>query len=202
MRNTCADNLRQIGTGYATYAEAYNGQLPFAGVMPPGASWVRMPGGNVRTPTNSQNTYRLIRERFVTPQLFVDPSRPHDFPVPANAIQNTDDFPDPRNNSYSPLLLTSPLNRNQMEPGTPVDGDMTPLLDAQRQLLPPGRASVNSDSHGRSAGQNVLRIDLSVQFSRTPTVGLEHDDIYRVFGVEQYTGLERPMLKTDAFLIP
>lgn len=202
LRNSCADNLRAVGNGYASYAAANNGQLPYAGYIPPGAYWIQPPRGGGPVVRNSQNVFNLVNHRYFGPQVLVCPGRPGDAPMPDHAVGQRNDFPDPRNNSYSPMLWIMPIRAEQLEPGTPVIGDMTPLVDDEHRLVPAGAASLNSDSHGRSAGQNVLYIDLRVEFHRTPYVGLDRDDIYRLFGVEQYTGLERPLLKTDAFLVP
>jgi hypothetical protein len=84
----------------------------------------------------------------------------------------------------------------------PLAADPTPLVDQHRRLVPLGRASLNSNSHGKSRGQNVLRYDVRVSFFRTPNVGIENDDIYRLNGVREYSGLERPRSRSDAFLIP
>ncbi|MCZ6816351.1 MAG: hypothetical protein O7F76_06575, partial [Planctomycetota bacterium] len=64
-------------------------------------------------------------------------------------------------------------------------------------------SAANSLSHGRPGGQNVLRVNVSVIWTKTPRVGIDNDDIYRVADVKgDYTGLERPRSLTDAFLIP
>ena len=202
MRNSCAENLRAIGNGYAAFAASNDGQLPYDGSVPPGAYWSRPPQGRGPIAPNSQHVFTLVNRHFVTPRALVCPGRPDDAPMAEESVNQANGFSDPRNNSYSPMLVVQPLRIEQLEPGTPAIGDMTPLLDGQRRLVPAGFAPLNSNSHGRSAGQNVLYIDLRVQFHRTPYVGLDHDDIYRLFGVERYTGLERPRLKTDAFLVP
>ena len=181
-RNACADNLRQIGNGFVTYAEANEGNLPYPGPLPDGARWGQTVGGTANGRGNSPPVYQLIRQQLVAPKAMT-------CPVPGTP-------------GYSFPLPVKPLNKNRAEPGTPLSSDWTPLLDPRGQIIPADQAARNSNSHGRSAGQNVLHIRLNVHFYRTPNVGLEHDDIYRVFGVEQYTGLERPVLKTDAFLIP
>jgi len=79
---------------------------------------------------------------------------------------------------------------------------MTPLVDENRRLIRTGNIPLNSTSHGNAGGQNVLRADLSVKWANTPNVGIDSDDIYRVIGVQQYTGQERPQLRSDAFLVP
>ncbi len=202
QRNACAAHLRQIGQGYAGYAETHGSVWPFAGAIPPDRPWVVLDQESRERASNSRHAYILVRGRFVPPESFTCPGRPSDRPMTASDADASEDFPDARNNSFSTNFVTRPWRHGEFVPEQPIAADMTPMLDDGRRLVPLERASVNSDSHGRSAGQNVLRADLSVRFFRTPYVGVESDDIYRLIGVQRYTGLERPTLKSDAFLIP
>jgi len=202
QRNACAAHLRQLGQGYAGYAETHGSVWPFAGEVPPDRPWVMVGNESRERVSNSRHAFILVRGRFVPPESFTCPGRPGDRPLSLPDAEHLDDFPDARNNSFSTNFVTRPWRHGEFLPDQPIAADMTPLLDDGRRLVPLERASLNSDSHGRSAGQNVLRADLSVQFVRNPYVGLESDDIYRLIGVQRYTGLERPTLKSDAFLIP
>ncbi len=202
QRAACANNLRMIGNAYASYAENNNRYLPFVTAVPPGAAWSSPMNAGVPRARNSQNVWRLVRGRYVTPEKFNCEAREGDIRLSTIAPQDFDDFPDPRNNSYSTHFITRPWRQQELLAETPLASDPTPLVDQQRRLIPLSRVSINSDSHGKSRGQNVLRVNLSVRFFKNPHVGVEKDDIYRVFGVERYTGMERPSLKSDAFLIP
>jgi hypothetical protein len=202
QRTMCADNLRQIGNGYVTYAETYGQHWPYAGAVPAGASWIRTSRPGVLRMSNSRHVFKLVRGRFTVARAFICPSRQGDVPLNADSFEQFDDFPDPRNNSYPTNFVTRAWRQGEFAARMPIAADPTPLVDQQRRLIPLGRASKNSDSHGRSRGQNVLRASVSVKFFRTPNVGIEDDDIYRLIGVRRYTGLERPRARSDAFLIP
>jgi len=198
----CANNLRMIGNGFASYAETFGNQWPYAGPAPIGASWLRSAPPGVPRADNSAHVFRLVRGRFVLPPAFVCPGRRNDRPVDAASIGICESFPAACNNSYSTNFVTSPWRKDEFDATMPLAADMSPLAEEQRlridaRLLPP-----NSRSHGSPGGQNVLRADVSVRFFRSPNVGLENDDIYRLIGVQEYTGTERPSLRSDAFLIP
>lgn len=202
QRNACAAHLRQLGQGYAGYAETHGSLWPFAGSPPADRPWVVVGNDSQDRASNSRHAFILVRGRLVSPESFTCPARPNDRAMSLGQADTLGDFPDASNNSYSTNFVTRPWRQGEFMPDTPIAADMTPLLDGRHRLLPLDRASLNSDSHGRSAGQNVLRADLSVRFFRNPYVGVEGDDIYRLIGVQRYTGLERPTLKSDAFLIP
>ncbi|MBN2561610.1 MAG: hypothetical protein JXQ75_11830 [Phycisphaerae bacterium] len=208
QRMACANNLRQVGNGYAQYAETYGSFLPYAGAVPPDAYWVQPSKPGAPCVSNSRHAFRLVRGRFTPSRAFNCPARDGDVvldldsPGDPRDLQGLDDFPDPRNNSFSMNFVTKPYHQNDFVAEMPIAADMTPLVDQDRRLVPLGKIPLNSLSHGSLRGQNVLRADISVRFFRKPQVGVDHDDIYRLIGVEQYTGLERPKLPNDVFLIP
>ncbi len=105
-------------------------------------------------------------------------------------------------NSYATHLILRPLHSRDLSPETPVAADMNPLAETHRSPIHIKDVPVNSRSHDGLGGQNVLRGNLSVRFFPNPNVGIQNDDIYRLIGVQEYTGLERPTLRSDAFLIP
>ncbi|MEK6644495.1 MAG: hypothetical protein AABZ08_11365 [Planctomycetota bacterium] len=198
----CANNLREVGTGLASYNEQYNFPMPAVGnVFSQGASWA--PTDQPGTPRyrNSQNTFTLVRFNFVPSRAFNCPGRESDKPMSLAGHEQYDDFPDPLNNSYSSQLVTQQFNQESFLPNAPTVSDLTPLLNDQRILNTNGPIPINSTSH-RGLGQNVLTRDGRVIFSKTPLVGIDNDDIYRVIGVQRYTGMERPQLRSDAFLVP
>jgi len=197
----CANNMRQIGTGSAQYADMFPGSLPVVSSVPDGVSWVPTVGQGIRRVSNSQNPYTLVRWRFAQPSAFRCPGRQGDFPLSCPKPEDFDDFPDPRNNSYSTQILTPYWPQQQLQLNSPLASDLTPLVDQQRRLIEYGPIPFNSTSHA-NRGQNVLRPNISVIFSKTPYAGIDNDDIYRVIGVQQYTGLERPHQRSDAFLVP
>ncbi len=198
----CANNLREVGAGLAGYNEQFGFPVPATGsVFSQGASWA--PTDQPGTPhyRNSQNTFKLVRFNLVPSRAFNCPGRETDKPMSLADDQQHDDFPDPLNNSYSSQLLTPQISRESFVPHAPTFSDLTPLLNDQRRLKTDGPIPQNSTSH-RGIGQNVLTRDGHVIFSKTPFVGIDNDDIYRVIGVQKYTGTERPQLRSDAFLVP
>jgi hypothetical protein len=200
QQTLCTSNLGAIGQGAAIYNESYGSPLPLVTAIPPGASWVPRDTGNRPRVSNSQNAFRLISGGYVPPSAFLCPGRDGDKPLSLQQTQQQD-FPDPRNISYSTHIVTPSLLQRPLNPAMPFISDLTPLVDSDRKLLPTDQVPQNSTSHG-GRGQNVLNIGLNVRFSRTPNVGLDSDDIYRVIGVQQYNGTERPELRSDAFLVP
>jgi len=202
QKAACQSNMRQIGAGFVNYSEENRQYFPYAGRVSPDASWARVPRAGAPQLINSQHVFQLVNRRYVSPEAFHCPGREGDVALESVAPDALADFPDPRNNSYSTHLVTQPLHRRQFAGDRPLAADLTPLVDDQRQVLSPDQRSENSRSHARLGGQNILRANMSVIFSPTPHVGLENDDIYRIIGIEQYTGFERPRARSDAFLVP
>lgn len=202
QRAICADNMRQLGVGYQGYAEANSAFFPFVAAAPQGASWVPTQQGDVQPFSNSQHAWLLVKHRYAPSSAFVCPSRPSDSPMTAEDVANRNDFPSVYNNSYTTNLMTAARAQQEFQPANPLAADMTPLLDQDRNLISDGQIPLNSASHGNSRGQNVLRANLGVNWSTTPNVGVDSDDIYRVIGIKRYTGQERPQLRSDAFLVP
>ncbi len=202
QRTVCADNLRLIGNGYVRYAAANGRYWPYARPVPVGASWSSTAGPGVARFRNSQHVFQLVRGRYTRPKDHICPSREGDFALRTDSPEDLDGFPDPRNNSYATNFITRPWKQGEFAAQMPIMADETPLVDQHRRLVPLSRASMNSNSHGRSFGQNVLRINVSVRFFKSPDVGIDDDDIYRLYGIEEYTGQERPNRQNDSFLIP
>lgn len=204
QRTICANNLRQIGYGAVQYAEANANQFPLAAGLPVDAAWA---AGAAKGPTefrhvsSSQQLFPLVQQGYVEPHQFVCAARPGEIPLTREQAAGRNDFPDVRNNSYSTPLMPQQWTRMELDPAMPIASDLTPLVDDNRALVE-GTAPENSTSHPWMKGQNVLRANISVIWSSNPRIGLDADDIYRVVGVDRYTGTERPRNRTDAFLIP
>lgn len=202
QRAICANNMRQLGIGYQNYAEANSAFLPYIGAAPKGASWVPANRNGDTQFSNSQHAYLLVKYDFVPATAFVCPGRIGDFPMLSEDHSRNNDFPTIYNNSYTSNMVTSPWRQQEFQPSSPLAADMTPLVDNHRNLIREEEIPLNSSSHRKTPGQNVLGADISVKWTNTPNVGVESDDIYRVIGVHQYTGQERPQLRSDAFLVP
>jgi len=198
----CLNNLREIGGGAQQYAQQFNSPWPIAAQLPQEASWAAASVGGAPQARNSRNLYQLVKSRIVAPEAVICPGRTNDEPMPLSGVALCDDFPEPRNNSYSTALVASQWGPRGFRPDTPIAADKSPIVDENRLLIQVGPIPLNSDSHGSSRGQNVLYLDASVKFQVTPNAGIDNDDIYRVLGVNRYTGYERPRQRSDAFLIP
>jgi len=198
----CANNLRLMGNGYAGYAESNASQWPFAGFAPANARWGSVGGQGQPALRNSRHIYPLVRGRFVPAAAFNCPGREGDMVFQPEDPMAYHDFPDPRYISYATNFLTGPWQQQTFLPNMPIAAGMTPLVDENRRLIRGRPVPANSQNHGRSGGQNVLYANLSVRFYTSPKAGVDHDDIYRLHGVRQYNGLERPRSRNDAFLIP
>ncbi|MCZ6697743.1 MAG: hypothetical protein O7D94_02295 [Planctomycetota bacterium] len=198
----CASNLRELGNGYAGYAETNGSQWPFAGLVPAGTPWARADSRDQFYARNSRHVYPLVRGGFVPAAAFICPGRPGDIVFQFGDPDAYNDFPDARNNSYATNFVAGPWHQQMFLPSMPIAAGMTPLVDQDRRLIRGRPVSANSPNHGRGGGQNVLHANLSVRFYRSPILGRDNDDIYRLKGVLQYTGIERPQSRNDAFLIP
>ncbi len=198
QRLTCGSNLQYIGQGMTQYSADNAGQGPSAGPVPAGAPWNKLEGSNAR------HVYRLVPGRYVPPTAFVCPEQDEDRILEHDSPESLSNFPDPRNNSYSTQIIIRRWWPARLGPLHPFVADMTPLVDAGRRLVSARHTPLNSPSHRQPGGQNVLYGDLSVQFQSTPFAGPQNDDIYRLNGINEYSGFERPEpgSTSDAFLIP
>lgn len=191
----CANNLQLIGNGHVAYGEMNDSQWPYAGSAPEGTPWYR------EGARNSRHVYQMIPLGLVSASAFVCPGSEGDRVMQTEHPEDYADFPDIRNCSYTTNFLTGPWYRQMLRPDDVISADLTPLVDRSRRLIVGRWVPLNSQSHG-GFGQTVLRADISVRFHTSPRVGVENDDIYRVIGVEDYNGFERPRQRSDAFLIP
>jgi len=199
-RTACMGVLHDLGTGYAGYAEANSGLLPFVGGVPPGATWLPMGQERGRArPINSGNLYQLVRGHYVVPEVLFCPTRAGAIRGKSWPDTTSGDFPNLGTAIYSTNFIRQP-RRLAMQPRMPIAADVNPLVD--RPQVTPMDMPLNSLSHGRPGGQNALRADQSVRWFPTPNIGIDRDDIYRIANIREYTGRELPRSQTDAFLIP
>jgi hypothetical protein len=61
--------------------------------------------------------------------------------------------------------------------------------------------NLNSINHNYR-GQNILRGDGSIRFSKKRFFGITQDDIYTLQNILNYNGTERPSCETDDFFAP
>ncbi len=204
-RNLCRENLRQVWTGMASYAQDNNGFISYAGFVPNG-SWLPTRVPNVRRVSNTQPLFTLLRTGHVRDaRIFVCPAMPQSRPMLADDYRDFNDFAEPANISYSFQFMNVPQGRklNKMNAGMVLVADRNPFFDGQavHQLNPYEDATANSLSHESGAGQNVVFIAGNGRWDTQPTIGVDQDNIYQAGRVVRYQGTEQPTCATDTFLV-
>jgi len=197
----CQGNLRVQAAGFEGYAQENDGVYPFAGHAPSDAGWARNAPTGQFAPS-SRHMYQLVRMNFIVPKALVDPG---DATAGSNSVIEVNGLGTVPMPSYVGFDSRGPWRRYDHSPLMPLTAGMTPLVDENRNLRRDGLISQNSPNHGNDRGQNVLRLDNSVQWTPSSRAGLnKNDDIYRLsdYRDDEYTGLERPRGQTDVFLTP
>lgn len=200
QRVVCMNNLGVVGEALENYRQSY-GVYPYAGDLPADGNWMVTGDALGHVPANnSRHIFQLVGDHYVSPNRLLCPERDAEDPV--NWTGSADFKAFGGRNDYAFDFWSVSIRNGNSDSRRPLSGDMNPFVDAKR--APEDlRLNGNSLNHGRPGGQNVLRVDRSVDWTNTPRVGIDNDDIYRVADVKgEYTGLERPRSATDAFLIP
>ena len=202
QRTLCTQNLANIGRGMQSYAMANNNSLPFAG-WGANSSWRPTDEPGVKVLPNRRNAYLLLRDGRVYARVFVCPSS-GDVPMPDDQVRNRDDFLESRNLSYAYQNMAGVRPSLRDNPDLPVFGDDNPLFDNGWPLFETlglsDPAKANSRAHG-GAGQNILTLDGNVKWHTRPNVGINHDNIWTLDYVDEYTGREGPKSQTDSHLL-
>jgi prepilin-type processing-associated H-X9-DG protein len=225
-RVKCASNLRQIGQALLLYANENKGNYPRttyveADVVKP--VWgtnalVSMPFSAEGPMANDVTAalFLLIRTQDITSEVFVCPSSDAvKDTYDGNTQLNRSNFTDVAGNlSYSyanpypnrkvaeeGYVLTSSLSGEfavaaDFNPGTATGEENVKTVKADDPVSK--IRSANSLNHDGD-GQNVLYGDGHVEFSNTPFVGIEKDNIYtaKTGGID-----ESPADATDSVLLP
>lgn len=195
----CMSQAGQIGSALMSYANANQDRLPSSGEEP---RWLATPTSQASS--NSSALFRLIRLRHAAPAVFQCPAGPGgSFSVTPELT----DFPDARYVSYSYQHAVGPSSLRTNDPDLArvasqmaVLADRSPLFDA-RGFRRDRLGAKTSDNHdGR--GQNVLYLDMHVQWANHPAVGVQGDHIFLADQIQDYSGAERPAGPTDTFLLP
>ncbi len=198
--NRCASNQGRIGNALLTYANVNDGFLP--GAEATTAHWLAT--GGERPVSNSAGLFRLVRNNYETPQVFQCPAvggRSFVYRV------DMTDFPDGRFVQYSyqhmlggPAMQLRSPEISAVTEQMAILADSTPVFDGGR--FHRDRVSdVAGDNHHKS-GQNVLYLSGHVAWSTTPSAGVGGNNIFLIDGVLDYKGDEKPLDKTDTFLLP
>jgi len=204
-RIACSANLAGIGRGMQAYALANHDSLPFAG-WSANSSWRPTDEPELDVLLNRQHVYALLRNGLVPARIFVCPSA-SDVPMPDDQVPYRNDFLESRNLSYAYQNMAGVRPSLHDNPDLPVLGDDNPFFDngwplfaVMRSLGLSDPARTNSRVHG-GAGQNILTIRGNVKWMTTPNCGVDGDNIWTLWGVEEYTGREGPQSTVDSHLL-
>lgn len=196
----CAAQVARMGSALLTYANRHDGHLPTATAS--GPRW--LPTASQPAASNSTALFRLVKAGYVEPPAFQCPAvGGSSFVVQAGMT----DFPRPESISYSYQHSLGPKGlwiEDRRLLGVKMSmvilADSTPVFAGGRFRADRVRTPV-SDNHGRM-GQNVLYLDMHVDFKRLPSVGVMGDNIYLAGDIQDYHGEEAPTSLTDTFLLP
>jgi len=198
----CSARIGQIGSALTQYANDNEDRLPGAGDQ---ENWL----GESSQAGTSAALFKLVSDKYAKPEAFRCPagSRGNDtgsFEVRAGMV----DFPsaDTVAYSYQHTLKANELSRTNPALATVADSmailaDQSPAFDRAQPSEPTRPApAANSPNHG-GTGQNVLYLDMHVDWVKTPAAGVMGNNIYLIDGVDVYNGDEVPAA-VDTFLLP
>lgn len=200
MIKQCFAQQGRIGAALLTYANNNEGFLPSAG----GSNRNWLPTSRRAVASNSTALYRLVRSGYESPVTFQCPAvGGGSFTARAEMV----DFPAGRYVHYSYQYSLGPVGLSIDDKGLAVVkkrmailADNTPMFYKGRFRRDRVRAD-NSDNHD-GLGQNVLYLDMHVEFNDRASVGVHGDNIYLIKGVFEYRGDEAPNSPYDSFLLP
>ncbi|MBL7215603.1 MAG: hypothetical protein ISS71_07990 [Phycisphaerae bacterium] len=213
-RVACADNLRQIGQGFSTFANDHNDQLSET-AMQAGSPWWKIGYQGPESHSNTRYPFQLVKHGYVKGRVFICRGNAGCEPLQydPSKINSLLDFPSRNNISYS-FMLFCDKNANAAHRGRKViAGDLNPVFreipseqsiyaklnEFEKILLNQQLRQMLSSSHS-DKGQNILHCDGSVEWIQVRIVN--DDDIYTIQGVDAYIGKETPTDINDIFLAP
>ncbi len=209
-RVKCASNMHKIGIAMAQYNQDNQGLMPQV-KRQPGTFWLKVPGKNNKNMPNSRNMYLLVKNGYITPDVFFCPGREPSnctttdsrtpYHLSNNQLRAMDNFPSDWPIGYSLRMLPNnqPRLNNNNSNNTVLVADKNPVfvrfdprhpdeLDLAEQ---PSLLNRNSYNHNNQ-GQNVLLGNGSVFFSPTRHWGPSLDDIYTIKHLKRYHFNEIP----------
>jgi hypothetical protein len=199
-RNQCATQVARLGSALLTYANKNDGYLPSTGTLR--SRW--LPSGDQPAVSNSSSLFKLVLGDFAKPPTFQCPAVGGE----SFAVQSgMNDFPASKYVSYSYQHSLGPRGvwiedkrLSDVRKDMAILADSTPVFTNGLFRADRVRQAV-SENHG-GTGQNILYLDMHVDFKRSPNVGVRGNNIYLAEGVEKYDGVEKPTTPTDTFLLP
>lgn len=195
----CEGNLGSIYRGLSAYQGDYDGSLPYRGQLVPTA-W--MPGTDgSQFASNSRHAYTLVKNGYVgNSRAFLCPADAKGKPMDAQAMNEADDFADDAI-SYDSLNLAAGNPNVRPISAIAYMGDANPLFNDGQFDDSIDPHSANSRIH-QKAGQNVLGLDGSATFLKSPVFGDQQDNVWMAGSIRKYTGSETPTQDNDAQLVP
>jgi len=197
----CASNLGGIGAGLQHHAIDHAGWLP--GVDASDRRW--LPDDRHQAASNSNALFQLLTLGYE--------DKPDVFQCPAGQTKSfvvrsgMTDFPSEQHVGYSYQHSIGEHRMNMHNPAVAgvlpqmaILADRTPLFLRGRFLREAVSRPVSPNHNHR--GQNVLYLDMHVDWSDTADAGVDGDNIYLADGVTEYQGTEAPRSPTDTFLLP
>lgn len=200
-RIACATNLGQIGRALGGYATANDNALPFVQTTA-GGSWLPANEAGLPYSPNSPSRFLLLRLGYVSrAQAYICPSHSDGLCLEVVNPQALNDFPDPRNCSYDSLNMAGATPAYSKLCNLPYMSDANPLFAGGKfNRIDP--AVANSLNHRRGRGQNVLCLNGTVTWHKTPNCGRNQDNIWQAGSVTVYQGTEAQTRDDDTFLTP
>ncbi len=196
----CKSHAGQIGSALLTYANANDDYFPAADT--PQRRW--LPAANQRAASNSKVLFKLIRSGYASPVVFRCPAGGEgSFVVKAEMIN----FPAEKFIGYSYQHALSNRGMRISDPILSAVAERMVILGDSNPIFAAGRfrrekvTSGVSENHG-STGQNVLYLDMHVNWVERATVGVRNDNIFLAGNILEYKGDEQPTGPTDTFLLP
>lgn len=206
----CSAQLAGISQGMSNYAADHQHSLPNV-AMTVGSPWWKVGDQGQENVSNTRHLWLLAKGGYAEPEYFVCPARIQGRALKLDRTQvpKLNDFPSRKYVTYSFRILCRQNPSEVMHGNNVLIADLNPVFETlpdsgSRELnltLSPEQLTANSDNH-RSAGQNVLCNDGSVNFFKTRQIGVSNDDIYTMQNQQTYKGVETPCSSTDAFLAP
>ncbi len=196
----CASHVGQIGAAIQAHASGSDDYLP--GVMSDKRRW--LPAGDQPAVSNSAGLFKLISARHVSPLSFQCPAvGGASFVVHAGMT----DFPRAKFISYSYQYTLGPgklrINDHRLRGAAEhmaILADGTPIFQNGRFRSDRINASAG-DNHG-GTGQNVLYLDMHVEWKSEASAGINKDNIFLAGNIRNYQGTETPICLEDTFLLP
>jgi hypothetical protein len=199
MVNMCASNMGRIGTGLTQYANMNGDYLPAPQTTD--MRWLPLPDKPVST---TNGLFKLVRSDYTKPMLFECPAVECCTFVMGDQMS---DFPAAKYVSYSYQHdLGAQKLRLKNSPLDPVADKMAILADSNPIFIGgkfhPELLQAKASPNHNGQGQNVLYLDMHVNWATDANAGIDGDNIYTIQGVSNYQGDEAPSKPTDSFLLP